>query len=75
MLAGFEAPTRGEILMAGRPITRLPAHARNIGVVFQNYAPFPHMTVAENVAFPLDVRGLSKSERVIRTRKALEMVG
>lgn len=75
MLAGFEAPTTGEILMRGRPITRLPPHARNIGVVFQNYALFPHMTVAENVAFPLDVRALSRPEREARTRDALEMVG
>ena len=48
MLAGFEAPTTGDILMKGTDITRLPAHRRNIGVVFQNYALFPHMTVARD---------------------------
>jgi putative spermidine/putrescine transport system ATP-binding protein len=46
MLAGFERPTRGEILLAGRPVDRLPPYERNIGMVFQNYALFPHMTVA-----------------------------
>ena len=56
MLAGFELPTAGEILLDGRPISRLPPNRRGIGVVFQNYALFPHMTVAENVAFPLSVR-------------------
>ena len=53
MLAGFERPTRGEILLGGRPVDRLPPYERNIGMVFQNYALFPHMTVGENVAFPL----------------------
>jgi putative spermidine/putrescine transport system ATP-binding protein len=53
MLAGFEQPDGGEILLDGQPITRLPAHRRNIGVVFQSYALFPHMTVAQNVAFRL----------------------
>ena len=53
MLAGFEVPTRGTISVAGRDITRVPPHKRGIGMVFQNYALFPHMTVAENLAFPL----------------------
>src|SRR5690606_497464 len=52
MLAGFERPTSGSILLADRPITHLPPHRRQMGVVFQNYALFPHMSVAENVAFP-----------------------
>ena len=75
MLAGFEAPTTGEILMNGKAITGLPPHRRNIGVVFQNYALFPHMTVAQNVEFPLRVRQIARSERETRTREALEMVG
>ena len=75
MLAGFEAPTTGEILMRGRDITGLPPHSRNIGVVFQSYALFPHMTVAQNVAFPLHVRGIARDQREARTRAALEMVG
>lgn len=75
MLAGFEAPSTGDILMDGRSITRLPPHSRNIGVVFQNYALFPHMTVAQNVIFPLAVRRLARDEREARARQALDMVG
>ena len=56
MLAGFETPTAGEIQLAGRSINNVPPHKRDIGMVFQNYALFPHMTVAENLAFPLSVR-------------------
>jgi putative spermidine/putrescine transport system ATP-binding protein len=74
MLAGFEQPTAGEILLEGRPIARLPPHRRGIGVVFQSYALFPHMTVAENVAFPLSVRGLGRAEREARVARALDMV-
>ncbi len=62
MLAGFERPTRGEILLAGRPVDRLPPYERNIGMVFQAYALFPHMTVGENVAFPLSVRRTPRAE-------------
>ena len=54
MLAGFESPTAGEILLDGKPITRTPPHKRNFGMVFQNYALFPHLTVGQNVAYPLD---------------------
>ncbi|HBJ27375.1 ABC transporter ATP-binding protein, partial [Cobetia sp.] len=62
MMAGFETPTHGDILLDGTPINDLPPHKRGIGMVFQNYALFPHMSVAENLAFPLEVRGMSKEE-------------
>ena len=74
MLAGFERPTRGEILLAGRPVDRLPPYERNIGMVFQNYALFPHMTVGENVAFPLSVRARARAEIAERVKRALAMV-
>jgi putative spermidine/putrescine transport system ATP-binding protein len=74
MLAGFEAPTAGEILLAGAPITRTPPHKRDIGVVFQSYALFPHMTVADNVAFPLAVRGVARGEITARVARALDIV-
>ena len=63
MLAGFETATNGEILLDGKPINSVPPHKRGIGMVFQNYALFPHMTVGENLAFPLEVRGMGKSDR------------
>jgi putative spermidine/putrescine transport system ATP-binding protein len=74
MLAGFERPTAGEILLAGRPVDRLPPYERNIGMVFQNYALFPHMTVGENVAFPLSVRRMPRAEIANRVKRALAMV-
>ena len=74
MLAGFETPTAGEILLAGRSINNVPPHKRDIGMVFQNYALFPHMTVAENLAFPLSVRGMSRTDSAERVKKALSMV-
>ena len=74
MLAGFETATHGEIRLAGRPINQVPPHKRGIGMVFQNYALFPHMTVGENLSFPLEVRGMSKSDREARIKRALDMV-
>ncbi len=74
MLAGFEPATHGEIYLNERPINRVPPHKRGIGMVFQNYALFPHMTVAENLAFPLEVRHMDKSEREQRVKRALDMV-
>jgi putative spermidine/putrescine transport system ATP-binding protein len=74
MLAGFETPTAGEIQLAGRSINNVPPHKRDIGMVFQNYALFPHMTVAENLAFPLTVRGLSKTDVSERVKRVLSMV-
>ncbi len=74
MLAGFELPTSGTIRLDGRDITALPPHRRGIGVVFQNYALFPHMTVAENVAYPLRVRNVPAAETAARVAKALGLV-
>ena len=74
MLAGFESVTHGQIVLDGRPINDVPAHKREIGVVFQNYALFPHMTVNENLAFPLEVRKAPPAEIEARTKKALDMV-
>ena len=74
MLAGFETATHGDIRLDGRPINNIPPHKRGIGMVFQNYALFPHMTVAENLAFPLEVRKLAKDERDRKVTRALEMV-
>ncbi len=74
MLAGFENASSGTILMDGERIEDLPPHKRGIGVVFQNYALFPHMTIAENVAFPLQMRGLGKAEIGDRVRQGLERV-
>jgi putative spermidine/putrescine transport system ATP-binding protein len=74
MLAGFETATHGEILLGGQPINNIPPHKRGIGMVFQNYALFPHMTVAENLAFPLQVRKMSKSDQEAKVKRALDMV-
>jgi putative spermidine/putrescine transport system ATP-binding protein len=74
MLAGFESPTAGEIALNGNPITRTPPHKRNFGMVFQNYALFPHMSVGENVAYPLTVRKESKDAIAKKVSKALDMV-
>ncbi|QQP88081.1 ABC transporter ATP-binding protein [Skermanella sp. TT6] len=74
MLAGFEVPTSGDIRLAGRSIAGLPPHKRDIGMVFQNYALFPHMTVAENLAFPLSVRKRPRAETEERVARALRMV-
>ncbi|WP_128948611.1 ABC transporter ATP-binding protein [Bradyrhizobium nanningense] len=74
MLAGFEAPTHGSILLGGRAIDNMPPHKRDIGMVFQNYALFPHMTVEENLAFPLRVRKLGKADTHARIKRALDMV-
>ena len=74
MLAGFERPSQGVITLAGKSVDRLPPYERNIGMVFQNYALFPHMSVADNVAFPLSVRKTPKADIVARVTRALEMV-
>ena len=74
MLAGFETATHGDILLDGVSINNIPPHKRGIGMVFQNYALFPHMTVGENLAFPLEVRKMGKSERDEKVKRALDMV-
>lgn len=74
MLAGFEAPTSGAIHLSGRSVHNLPPRKRGIGVVFQNYALFPHMSVGRNLAFPLEVRGFSANERTKRIAEALKIV-
>jgi len=74
MLAGFETPTNGEIFLQDKPISKIPPYEREIGMVFQNYALFPHMSVQENLAFPLEVRKLSKNETQEKVKKVLEMV-
>ncbi|MEM8578671.1 MAG: ABC transporter ATP-binding protein [Pseudomonadota bacterium] len=74
MLAGFETATHGDIRLGGTSINNIPPHKRGIGMVFQNYALFPHMTVAENLAFPLEVRKIGKSEREEKITRALGMV-
>jgi putative spermidine/putrescine transport system ATP-binding protein len=74
MLAGFETPSKGEITLGGKRLDDQPPHKRDIGMVFQNYALFPNMTIAENIAFPLSVRGVSRAEQQHKVRKALEMI-
>ena len=74
MLAGFETPTNGEIYLDANPISNIPPQKRGIGMVFQNYALFPHMTVYENLAFPLKVRKFSKEDIDKKVDKALSMV-
>ena len=74
MIAGFEPATHGEIILDNRPINNLPPHKRNIGMVFQNYALFPHMTVAENIGYPLTMRKVNRSEITRRVERVLEMV-
>lgn len=74
MLAGFETATHGEIYLDGHGINNVAPHKRNIGMVFQNYALFPHMTVAENLAFPLEVRKQPKQEIREKVERALDMV-
>ncbi len=74
MIAGFSEPTAGRILLDDRDITTTPPEKRSFGMVFQGYALFPHMTVADNVDFPLRVRKVGKAERTQRVRAALDLV-
>ncbi|HII0044710.1 ABC transporter ATP-binding protein [Klebsiella variicola] len=74
MLAGFETPTDGEIILRDKKLHTLPPHQRDIGMVFQSYALFPHMTVSENLAFPLTVRKMNRSDIQERIKRVLDMV-
>ncbi|GID30719.1 ABC transporter ATP-binding protein [Paractinoplanes brasiliensis] len=74
MIVGFTEPTSGRIELNGKDISRTPAHKRNFGMVFQNYALFPHLTVAQNVAFPLRERKVPAAETAKRVTDALELV-
>ena len=74
MLAGLEEPTEGDILVKGVRINDTPIHKRNLGMIFQNYALFPHKTIFENVAFGLKYRNVSKEEIKQKVTRALEMV-
>lgn len=74
MIAGFEAPTHGQILMGDTDITGVPAHKRDMGMVFQNYALFPHRSVSQNVAFGLRMRGMDKAQIARKVDWALELV-
>jgi len=75
LVAGFLQPTSGTIRLGDRDLTRLPAHARNIGLVFQTYALFPHLSVLDNVAFGLKQRGMGTAQRRAKAKEMLERVG
>ena len=74
MIAGLITPSAGRIAVAGRDVTGVPVHRRNIGMLFQNYALFPHLTVAQNLAFGLEMRRVPKTEIAARVREALDLV-
>lgn len=74
MIAGFESPSSGEILLHGKSVAHLPPHKRQVNTVFQNYALFPHMTIAENVAFGLQMKGVAKADIAPRVQQALAQV-
>lgn len=75
MVAGFVAPSEGQIKIGGQDVTRVPPYRRNIGMVFQDYSLFPHMTVEQNVSFPLQMQKVAKTERARRVAEVLETVG
>ena len=75
VLAGFNQPQTGDIYLKGNRINDLPPQRRNFGMVFQSYALFPHMTVAENIAYGLKVRSIASEERMEKIKKSLEKVG
>ncbi|ESY90355.1 ABC transporter ATP-binding protein [Mesorhizobium sp. LNHC229A00] len=74
MLAGFEAPTKGDILIAGKSVAAVPSYRRDQGIVFQNYALFPHLTVRRNLEFPLEMRGVKASGRASLIERMLRRV-
>lgn len=74
MIAGLVEQTSGEIVLGGRSLNGIPVHRRNIGMLFQNYALFPHMSVEQNVAFGLETRGVRRREAAVRVKEALALV-
>src|SRR6185295_19113376 len=74
MIAGFQPPTSGSITLEGRDLSAVKPAQRGLGIVFQSYALFPHMTAAENVAFGLEMQGIAKAERHKRVRQTLALV-
>jgi putative spermidine/putrescine transport system ATP-binding protein len=74
VIAGFLQPDAGSVVLDEREMTGVPPYKRDIGMVFQNYALFPHMTAAQNVAFPLEMRGIAKAERRRKVKEALDIV-
>ena len=74
MIAGFEQPSSGQLLLQGKPLGDIPAFKRNVNTVFQSYALFPHMTVAQNVAFGLEMKGVGRDETRRRVADALDLV-
>jgi len=74
LIAGFEQPTSGQVYIRGKDVTGIPAYKRSFGMVFQNFALFPHLTVAENVAFGLKMRGVAKSDIQTKVAAALDLV-
>src|SRR3546814_6803890 len=74
VIAGFEMPDTGAIMINDRDVTDLPPNRRNLGMVFQNYSLFPHMTVGENIAFGLKMAGIPKPDIGVRVRRMLELV-
>ncbi len=73
-IAGFTRPTAGSIRISGQEVVRLPPHKRDVGMVFQNYALFPHMSVGDNIAYPLKLRGLPKAQRQAEVERVLDLV-
>src|SRR5215510_15828253 len=74
MIAGFERPDGGTVELGGREISRVPPYARDVNTVFQDYALFPHMSVAQNIEYGMRVRGIGRPERRNRAQRALDMV-
>ena len=74
LIAGFEEPDFGDVALRGEIINKVPPNRRNVAMVFQNYALFPHMTVAENIGFPLSVRGIARTRSRSRVERVLDMV-
>ncbi|MBL8590833.1 MAG: ABC transporter ATP-binding protein, partial [Methylobacteriaceae bacterium] len=75
MIAGFVAPDQGRMRLDGADLAAVAPNRRGLGIVFQSYALFPHMTVEDNIGFCLEMRGVSRAERTARVREAMALVG